>query len=63
MMEHVSLFDDDPQQPKITLSKSGKAKKFIWPGAEGDKRKAVPGDFVTEKYLTPTTFPSTDNCF
>jgi len=49
-MAKVKKFSNDPEQPK--LRKDG---SFIWPGPEGVKRKAVPGDFVIEKYLTPTT--------
>jgi len=49
MMEDVQGHEADPQQPSI--DKDG----FVWPGDEGVKRKAVPGNFVLDKYLTPTT--------
>jgi len=50
MMSNVEEYPDDPKQPTLT-----DAGKFIWPGAEGTKAKHVPGEFVIEKYLTPTT--------
>ncbi|KAL7524180.1 hypothetical protein ACHAWF_000849, partial [Thalassiosira exigua] len=49
-MAEVDGHPDDPKQP--ALNDDG---GFIWPGDEGNKRKAVPGVFVIDKYLTPTT--------
>jgi len=49
MMELVDGNPDDPEQPEV--NECG----FIWPGAEGDKKKAVPGVFNIEMYLTPTS--------
>ena len=49
-MSKVEGHEDDPKQPTIT-SDGG----FIWPGDEGTKRKAAPGVYVIDKYLTPTT--------
>ena len=49
-MAVVDGHEDHPKQP--ALDEDG---GFIWPGDEGAKRKAVPGVFVVEKYLTPTT--------
>lgn len=49
-MTEVEGHEDHPKQPAITDDGG-----FIWPGDEGTKRKAVPGVFVVEKYLTPTT--------
>ena len=49
-MSIVEGHEDDPKQPTIT-SDGG----FIWPGDEGTKRKAAPGVYVIDKYLTPTT--------
>jgi hypothetical protein len=49
MMSKVPGFPDDPKQP--TCHHGG----FTWPGSEGKKRKPVPGEFVIEKFLTPTT--------
>ena len=37
----------DPEQPAMECG------HWVWPGPEGVKRKAVPGTFVTDKYLTP----------
>jgi len=49
-MTKVEGFKEHPKQPMIDRSGS-----FIWPGDEGTKRKAVPGVFVIEKYIKPTT--------
>mmetsp|Transcript_27122 Transcript_27122/g.62351 ORF Transcript_27122/g.62351 Transcript_27122/m.62351 type:complete len:98 (+) Transcript_27122:1174-1467(+) len=49
-MAEVKGHPNHPKQPAMN-SEGG----FIWPGDEGTKRKAVPGVFVVEKYLTPTT--------
>lgn len=49
-MAKVEGHEADPKQPKITSSGG-----FIWPGDEGTKRKAAPGVYVIDKYLTPTT--------
>lgn len=51
-----AINSDDPKQPKVTMSE-GKA-SFHWPGDEGAKRKAVPGEFVIEKYIMSTTITS-----
>mmetsp|Transcript_44351 Transcript_44351/g.50082 ORF Transcript_44351/g.50082 Transcript_44351/m.50082 type:complete len:549 (-) Transcript_44351:23-1669(-) len=62
-MAKVDGHEDDPKQPSI------KKGSFLWPGDEGTKKKAVPGVFVIDKYLTPTTIgtplpgcPSTQEC-
>jgi len=49
-MASVEGFEEDPKQPQLDDQGA-----FIWPGEEGTKRKAVPGVFVIDKYLTPTT--------
>merc|ERR1711935_787961 len=49
MMEDVQGHQAHPKQPLINKD------SFVWPGDEGGKRKAVPGVFVLDKYLTPTT--------
>ena len=51
-MADVEGHSADPKQPAIDND------KFTWPGDEGTKKKAVPGNFVIEKYLTPTTIGS-----
>ena len=51
-----AINSDHPKQPKVTMSE-GKA-SFHWPGDEGAKRKAVPGEFVIEKYIMNTTITS-----
>lgn len=50
MVEQDATENGDPEQP--ALDECG---HWIWPGPEGTKRKAVPGVFVTDKYLTPYT--------
>jgi len=57
-MEEVDGHPDDPEQPK--LNKCG----FIWPGDDGDKRKAVPGVFNIELYLmgSAPSSPSNGSC-
>lgn len=49
-MAKVPGYPDDPKQPALKADGA-----FIWPGDEGNKRKATKGNFVIEKYLTPTT--------
>lgn len=49
VMEAVAGNSDDPEQPAVNDC------GFTWPGPEGNKRKAVPGVFNIEEYLTPAT--------
>ena len=53
-MAEVDGHPEEPKQPALDADGG-----FIWPGDEGAKRKSVPGVFVIEKYLMPTT-PSGD---
>merc|ERR1712113_588157 len=51
-MAVVEGHENDPKQPFLDPTATP---QWVWPGDEGDKRKAVPGEFVIELYLTPTT--------
>jgi len=48
-VEQDATANGDPEQPALECG------HWVWPGTEGVKRKAVPGVFVTDKYLTSFT--------